>query len=129
MTQINVDDTNRISTRDTRLLRRITRDNRMRGADAKKTISMWPDVIAGEQENIFPYQEEADEIFNSALIYEMGVIKAYVEPILFSVQQKDFEYAEARRLLKFLEAFLAIPADSVPATSLIREFIGGSCFE
>ncbi len=129
LTQINVDGTNRISTRDTRLLRRITRDNRTRGADAKKTISMWPDVIAGEQENIFPYQEEADEIFNSALIYEMGIIKPFVEPILFSVEQDAYEYAEARRLLKFLEAFLTIPSDSVPATSLVREFIGGSCFE
>ncbi len=129
LTQINVDGTNRISTRDTRLLRRITRDNRMRGANAAKTIGMWPDVIAGEQENIFPYQEEADEIFNSALIYEMGVIKPYVEPILFSVEQSSYEYAEARRLLKFLEAFLTIPSGSVPATSLVREFIGGSCFE
>ncbi len=129
LTQINVDSTNRISTRDNRLLRRITRDNRTRGADAKKTISMWPDVIVGEQENIFPYQEEADAIFNSALIYEMGVIKTYVEPILFSVEPEDEEYAEARRLLKFLQAFLAIPATSVPETSIVREFIGGSCYE
>ncbi len=129
LTQINVDATNRISTRDNRLLRRITRDNRTRGADAKKTISMWPDVIVGEQENIFPYQEEADAIFNSALIYELGVIKAYVEPILFSVSPEDVEYGEARRLLKFLQAVLAIPATSVPETSIVREFIGGSCYE
>ncbi len=129
LTQINIDSTNRISTRDNRLLRRITRDNRTRGADAKKTISMWPDVIIGEQENIFPYQEEADAIFNSALIYEMGVIKTYVEPILLSVTQDDVEYAEAVRLLKFLQAFLAIPATSVPETSIVREFIGGSCYE
>ncbi len=129
LTQINIDSTNRISTRDNRLLRRITRDNRTRGANAKKTISMWPDVVVGEQENIFPYQEEADAIFNSALIYEMGVIKTYVEPILFSVSPEDEEYGEARRLLKFLEAFLAIPATSVPETSIVREFIGGSCYE
>lgn len=129
LTQINVDSTNRISTRDTRILRRISRDNRMRGADAKQTISMWPDVVLGEQENIFPYQEEADEIFNSALIYELGVIKPIVEPILFNVNPEDDEYSEARRLLKFLHAFLALPNDSVPETSVIREFIGGSCFE
>ncbi len=129
LTQINVDATNRISTRDTRILRRITRDNRTRGANAKTTISMWPDVVAGEQKNIFPYQEEADEIFNSALIYELGVIKPYVEPILFNVSPEDEEYSEARRLLEFLHAFLALPSDSIPETSVIREFIGGSCFE
>ncbi len=129
LTQLNVDDTNRISTRDTRILRRIVRDNRTRGANAQVTISMWPDVIAGEHENIFPYQEQADEIFNSALIYELGVIKPYVEPILFNVDRNEAEYSEARRLLKFLHAFLAIPHDSVPETSIIREFIGGSCFE
>lgn len=129
LTQLNIDEHNRIPTTDGRLLRRMVRDARTRGADAKKTISMWPSVRRGEENNIFPYQEEADIMFNSALIYELAVLKMYAEPLLFSIEPEDPEYEEAKRLLKFLDYFLPIPADAIPNSSLIREFIGGGCFE
>lgn len=129
LTQLNVDEHNRIPTTDGRLLRRIVRDARTRGADAKKTIGMWDSVRRGEENNIFPYQEEADVMFNSALIYELAVLKLYAEPLLFSINQEEPEYEEAKRLLKFLDYFLPIPSDDIPNNSLIREFIGGGCFD
>ncbi len=129
LTQLNVDEHNRIPTTDGRLLRRLVRDARTRGSDARRTIGMWPSVRRGEENNIFPYQEEADVMFNSALIYELAVLKQYAEPLLFSVQPGDPEYDEAKRLLKFLDYFLPIPGDDIPNSSLIREFIGGGCFD
>lgn len=129
LTQLNVDEHNRISTTDGRLLRRIVRDARTRGSDAKRTIGMWDSVRRGEENNIFPYQEGADVMFNSALIYELAVLKLYAEPLLFSISQEDPEYEEAKRLLKFLDYFLPIPGDDIPNNSLIREFIGGGCFD
>jgi len=129
LTTLNVDDHNRIPTTDARLLRRIERDARTRGYGAQATIRMWPSVRAGEEDNIFPFQESADVIFNSALIYETAVLKPYVEPMLFGVPKNCPEYLEAKRLLKFLNYFLPIPADDVPKASLLREFIGGSCYQ
>ena len=129
LTQLNIDEHNRISTTDTRLLRRIVRDARTRGNDAQRTISMWPSVRAGEEKNIFPFQEEADTMINSALIYELSAIKQFVEPLLFSVPQDSEEYYEAKRLLKFLDYFLGIDVQMVPINSLLREFIGGGCFK
>ena len=129
LTQLNIDEHNRIPTTDGRLLRRLVRDARTRGSDAKRTIEMWPSVRRGEENNIFPYREEADCMFNSALIYELAVLKQYAEPLLFSIQPNEPEYDEAHRLLKFLDYFLPIPSDSIPNNSLIREFIGGGCFD
>lgn len=129
LTQLNIDEHNRIPTTDGRLLRRIVRDARTRGASAKDTIGMWDSVRRGEEHNIFPYQESADEMFNSALIYELAVLKLYAEPQLFSIRPEEPEYEEAKRLLKFLDYFLPIPGDDIPNNSLIREFIGGGCFD
>ena len=129
LTQLNVDEHNRIPTTDGRLLRRIVRDARTRGTSAKDTIAMWPSVRRGEEDHIFPYQESADVMFNSALIYELAVLKIYAEPLLFSVPRDTPEYMEAKRLLKFLDYFVPIPADQIPNNSLVREFIGGSCFD
>ncbi len=128
LTALNIDEHNRISTNDTRLLRRIVRDARTRGSSAQDNIKAWPSVRRGEEENIFPYQEEADVFFNSALVYELAVLKPYVEPLLFAVPKDSEEYVEANRLLKFLDYFLAMNADSISANSLVREFIGGGCF-
>lgn len=128
LTTLNVDDHNRIPTTDARLLRRIERDARTRGYSAKATIQMWPSVRRGEESNIFPFQDSADVVFNSALIYEIALLKPYIEPLLFDVPQNCPEYVEAKRLLKFLSYFLALPADHVPTTSLMREFIGGGCY-
>ncbi|MBO7335746.1 MAG: nucleoside kinase, partial [Lachnospiraceae bacterium] len=128
LTQLNVDEHNRIPTTDARLIRRIVRDARTRGASAQKTISMWPSVRAGEEENIFPFQEGADVFFNSALIYELAELKPFAEPLLFSVPEGSPEYPEAKRLLKFLDYFLPAPTDDVPKNSILREFIGGSYF-
>ncbi|MCR5005298.1 MAG: nucleoside kinase [Clostridiales bacterium] len=125
LTLINVDDHNRIPTTDGRLLRRMVRDHQYRGASAARTISMWPQVRAGEERNIFPFQEEADVMFNSAHIYELAVIKQYAEPLLFSIRRDEPEYAEARRLIKFLDYCLGVSSEIVPSTSIIREFIGG----
>ncbi len=128
LTQINIDDINRISTRDTRFIRRLVRDNNFRGFDAKVTIGMWQDVLKGEIENIFPYQEEADVVFNSALVYELGLLKTYALPLLYGVPETDPEYTEARRLIRFLQEFIPVPIESIPNTSIIREFVGGSVF-
>ena len=129
LTTLNVDDHNRIPTTDARLLRRIERDARTRGYGARATIKMWPSVRRGEEENIFPYQDSADTVFNSALIYETALLKPYVEPLLFGVPHDCPEYLEAKRLLKFLNYFLPLPADNVPKTSLLREFVGGGCYK
>ena len=128
LTTLNVDDHNRIQTTDARLLRRIARDARTRGFSAQSTIQRWPSVRRGEENNIFPHQDSADVIFNSALIYETALLKPYVMPLLFGIPKTSPEYPEAKRLLKFLDYFLTIPADDVPKTSLIREFIGGSVY-
>lgn len=128
LTSLNIDAHNRIPTTDGRLLRRVVRDARTRGASAKKTIAMWPSVRKGEEENIFPYQESADAMFNSVLIYELAVLKQYAEPLLFCIGKEDPEYFEAKRLLKFLEYFLGIDSTNLPQNSICREFIGGSCF-
>ena len=129
LTQLNIDEHNRVSTTDGRLLRRIVRDARTRGNDAQKTISMWESVRHGEENNIFPFQEEADVMFNSALIYELAAIKTYAEPLLFKVPTDSPEYYEAKRLLKFLDYFLGMDVTLVPHTSILREFIGGGCFD
>ena len=129
LNQINLDEHNRIPSSDGRLLRRIVRDAMTRGNDARETISRWDSVRKGEEDNIFPYQEEADVMFNSAQVYEIAVLKQYAEPLLFAVPRDCPEYQEAKRLLKFLEYFLNIPSEAIPKTSLLREFIGGSCFE
>ena len=129
LTTLNVDEHNRIPTTDNRLLRRLVRDARTRGASAGKTISMWPSVRRGEEKYIFPFQEEADAMFNSAMLYELSVIKQYAEPLLFSIQKGEPGYHEAKRLLKFLEYFLGISSEELPKNSLCREFVGGSCFE
>ena len=128
LTTLNIDDHNRIPTTDARLLRRIERDARTRGYSAQATIKMWPSVRRGEENNIFPFQDSADTVFNSALIYETALLKPYVQPLLFGVPRDSEEYIEAKRLLKFLNYFLPIPADNIPKTSLMREFIGGGCY-
>lgn len=128
LTQLNVDEHNRIPTTDGRLIRRIVRDARTRGTSAKNTIAMWPSVRRGEEAYIFPYQEEADLMFNSALIYELSVLKMYAEPLLFGIGKDEPEYQEAKRLLKFMDYFVGIPDDSIPNHSILREFIGGGCF-
>lgn len=129
LTSLNIDGHNRIPTTDGRLLRRMVRDYRTRGASAKRTIQMWPNVRKGEEENIFPFQEGADVMFNSVLIYELAALKQYAEPILYSIGPDEPEYYEARRLLKFLGYFLSIPSESLPHNSIAREFVGGSCFD
>ena len=129
LTQLNIDEHNRIPTTDARMLRRIVRDARTRGAAAVDTIRMWPSVRQGEEENIFPFQESADAMFNSALIYELVLIKQFAEPLLFCVPKDAPEYVEAKRLLKFLDYFLGADCENVPKNSIIREFIGGSCFK
>ena len=129
LTQLNVDEHNRVSTTDGRLLRRLARDYRTRGASAKKTLSMWESVRRGEEKNIFPFQEQADVMFNSAMPYEPCVLKPFVEPILFQVTEADPEYQEANRLLKFLNYFLSCGYENVPIDSILREFVGGGCFK
>ncbi|WP_461811073.1 uridine kinase family protein [Faecalimonas sp.] len=129
LTQLNVDEHNRIPTTEGRLLRRMVRDARTRGTSAQNTIAMWHSVRRGEEKNIFPFQEEADAMFNSALIYELAVLKQYAEPILFGIDKECKEYVEAKRLLKFLDYFVGISAENVPKNSLLREFIGGGCFQ
>ena len=129
LTQLNIDEHNRIPTTDGRLIRRMVRDARTRGASAQRTISMWPSVRRGEDENIFPFQEDADVMFNSALIYELAVLKLYAEPILFGIDRNCEEYIEAKRLLKFLDYFVGTPSEVVPQNSILKEFVGGSCFK
>jgi len=128
LTQINIDNHNRIHTSDTRRLRRIIRDNKYRGRMAAETLKMWKDIREGEELYIFPYQDSADMVINTALIYELGVLKTYAEPLLFSVPENDPVYPEAIRLINFLRNFLPIPSDEVPRDSILREFIGGSGF-
>lgn len=128
LTQLNIDEHNRIPTTDGRLLRRMIRDARTRGASAQETIRMWDSVRRGEEKNIFPFQESADVMFNSALLYELAVLKQYAEPLLFGIPSDSLEYAEAKRLLKFLDYFLGVGSELIPHNSMIREFIGGSCF-
>ncbi len=128
LTQLNIDEHNRIPTTDGRLIRRIVRDARVRGASAQKTIAMWDSVRRGEEAYIFPYQEQADVMFNSALIYEIAILKPYVEANLFGIDRQSPEYLEAKRLLKFMDYFVGIGSENVPDNSLLREFIGGGCF-
>ncbi|MDY3017210.1 MAG: nucleoside kinase [Blautia sp.] len=129
LTQLNVDEHNRIPTTDGRLIRRIVRDARTRGISAKDTIARWPSVRRGEEANIFPFQEQADVMFNSALVYELACLKLYAEPLLFGIDKKEPEYIEAKRLLKFFDYFVAVPSEDVPHNSILREFVGGSCFD
>ena len=129
LTCLNIDGHNRIPTTDGRLLRRIVRDARTRGNTAKRTIEMWPSVRRGEEENIFPYQESADVLFNSAMIFEIAALKLYAEPLLHNIGKDDPEYHEAQRLLKFLGYFVSIPSDKIPINSIAREFVGGSIFK
>ncbi len=128
LTQLNVDEHNRVATTDGRLIRRMVRDARTRGSSAKRTLSMWASVKRGEEKNIFPFQEQADVMFNSALAYELAVLKPYAEALLFSIGEDEPEYMEAKRLLKFLEYFLPYGTDNIPINSIIREFVGGGCF-
>ena len=128
LTQLNIDEHNRISTTDGRLLRRIVRDARTRGNSAQDTIHRWSSVRRGEEQYIFKYRERADVMFNSALVYELACLKVYAEPLLWGVDRSSPEYLEAKRLLKFLDYFLPVPGDEVPNNSLLREFIGGSIF-
>lgn len=129
LTQLNIDEHNYLPTTDARLIRRIVRDARTRGTSAKETIAMWPSVRRGEEQHIFPFQEEADAMFNSALIYELSVLKAYAEPQLFYIEKDCAEYIEVKRLLKFLDYFLPVPTEDIPKNSILREFIGGSCID
>ncbi len=128
LTQLNIDEHNYLPTTDGRLIRRIVRDARTRGTSAKRTIAMWDSVRRGEERYIFPFQEGADVMFNSALIYELAVLKLYAQPLLFAIEKDCAEYLEAKRLLKFLDYFLPMPADEIVPNSILREFIGGSCF-
>lgn len=130
LTQLNIDSHNRIPTTDTRIIRRIVRDSNFRGHDALRTLQLWKSVRKGEEKNIFPYQEDADVMFNSALVYEMAVLKKHAVPQLEAITTKEAEYSQARRLLQFLSYFSSIDDDDcVPRTSILKEFIGGSNFE
>ena len=129
LTQLNIDDHNRVPTTDGRLIRRMVRDSRTRATSAKETIAMWPSVRRGEDRNIFPNQEKADVMFNSALVYELSVLKLYAEPLLFQIEEGEPEYQEAKRLLKFLDYFVGVPIEDIPKNSILREFVGGSCFD
>ena len=129
ITQLNIDDHNRISTSDSRLIRRMVRDFQFRGRSAATTISSWNEVTQGEEDNIFPFQENADAVFNSATLYELSVLKQYAEPQLFAIDPSMPEYVTAKRLIKFLGYFLAAPGLEIPNNSLIKEFVGGSCFK
>ena len=126
---LNIDNDNRISMTDLRLLRRMVRDNRVRGYSPSQTLKSWSDVRKGEEKYIFPFQDEADTIFNSTLAYELAVLKTYAEPLLFTVQEDDPEYDTALRLLQLLKFVLPMPSQDVPSVSILREFIGGSYFE
>ncbi len=129
LTTLNLDDHNYISSTDARLLRRIQRDAKTRGYSAKDTIRMWPSVRAGEERNIFPFQEQANTVFNTALIYETAILRPYIEPLLYAIPSDCEEYCEARRLLRLLNYFMPIPSDDLPKTSFLREFIGGGCYD
>ncbi|QEH69521.1 nucleoside kinase [Cellulosilyticum sp. ST5] len=129
LTQLNIDEHNRIPTTDTRLIRRMVRDNQYRGIDPEKTLAIWASVRRGENKNIFPFQEEADAMLNTVLIYELAVLKSKAEPLLFRITRQSPYYAEAKRMLKFLEYFLPMDTSEIPSNSLIREFLGGSSFQ
>ena len=129
LTVLNVDYYNRISTTDTRLIRRIVRDYNFRGYTAEHTLKMWYSVNRGEQKNIFPFQEEADVMFNSSIVYELAVLKKYAMPLLEEIPKTSREYSEARRLIVLLKYFETMNSDLIPNNSLLREFIGGSIFE
>ena len=129
LTGLNIDDHNRLNSTDNRLLRRMVRDNLRRGYNASHTLSSWNSVREGETKYVFPYQDKADIVLNTSLIYEMSVLKVYAEPLLFSVDERDENYSEAMRLISILKLILPMPADAIPKDSLLREFIGGSCFE
>ena len=128
LTQLSIDEHNNLPTADGRMIRRMVRDARTRNISAKETIAMWDSVRRGEEQYIFPFQEEADIMFNSALIYELAVLKQYAEPLLFQIDKNSPEYTEAKRLLKFLDYFLPVPSEDIEKNSILREFIGGSCF-
>ncbi|MBS4537811.1 nucleoside kinase [Clostridium sp. D2Q-11] len=129
LTQLNIDKHNRIPTTDNRLIRRIVRDSKYRGRTAEGTLELWSSVRRGEERNIFPYQEQADVMFNSALVYELAVLRKYAEPLLKEVTRSSIHYGEAKRLLKFLGYFKIIRNDDIiPSTSILKEFIGGSCY-
>ena len=128
LTQLNIDEHNRISSSDLRLLRRIVRDSRTRNISAKTSIERWNKVRLGEEKYIFPFQDSADAIFNSAMVYELSVLKVFAEPKLFGVPKDTEEYLEAKRLLKFLDYILGIPKENVPSNSILSEFVGGSVF-
>ncbi|GAI95325.1 unnamed protein product, partial [marine sediment metagenome] len=126
LTQLNIDYINRIPASTIRLIRRIVRDHQFRAYSAKQTIMQWPQVRSGEEINIFPYQEEADIMFNSSLVYEMSVLKGYVEPLLKEIEDTEEAYTQAKQLLHFISNFVYITPEHVPLTSILREFIGGS---
>jgi len=129
LTSINIDDHNAIRTTEARLLRRMVRDYQFRGSSSEKTLSLWESVRRGEDKNIFPYQEEADEMFNSAMLYEIGVLKPYAEPLLKQISPDSKYYCQAKKMLDFIQYFEPIKSDAIPNNSIIKEFIGGSCFE
>lgn len=129
LTQLNIDEHNRIPTTDGRLIRRMVRDARTRGTSAQETIKRWQSVRLGEENNIFPYQEDADVVFDSSLIYELAALKPWAEPLLFQISDDSPEAAEARRLLKFFDYFLSVDRSNIPNNSILREFVGGSCFD
>jgi len=129
LTELNIDNHTRVSTTDNRLLRRIVRDNRTRGNSVEDTLEKWKKVRLGEEKYIFPYQDDADYTYNTAMIYELGVLKTFVEPLLYSVPPDSPYYNEALRLINFLRVFLPISSESIPEDSILREFIGGGCFK
>ncbi|MGE5379661.1 MAG: nucleoside kinase [Methylocystaceae bacterium] len=129
LTQLNLDNHNRIPTTDARIIRRMVRDYQYRGHSARETIRRWPSVRRGENHNIFPYQEQADTMFNSSLVYELAVLKPFVQPLLEQISPEAPEYVTAHRLLKFIEYFLPMSTDGIPPNSILREFVGGTCFE
>ncbi len=129
LTVLNMDAFNRISTTDTRLIRRIVRDNQFRGYSAKETISTWDNVNKGEEKNIFPFQEDANRIFNTSLIYELGALKNEAIPLLEKITKEEPEYAEAQRLIEILKYFEPISKDIIPSNSLLKEFLGGGDFK
>ena len=129
LTYLSIDNDNRISMTDLRLLRRMVRDNRTRGYNPSKTLNAWRDVRDGEEKYVFPFQDSADVMFNTSLAYELAVLKTYAEPLLFTIESDDPEYETARRLISLLKNVLPIPSESVPKISILREFIGGSYFE
>ncbi|HSP00391.1 MAG TPA: hypothetical protein VLN90_02895, partial [Thioalkalivibrio sp.] len=129
LTQLNMDCHNRISTTDVRKIRRIVRDNRKRGWSSEQTLDMFTRVTVGEKKNIFPYQAQADEMFNSTLVYELAVLKKHAMPLLTIIQRESPVYDEARRLIAMLSFTADLPDEDVPANSILREFIGGSFFD